>query len=106
LEIEMNDLVERVARAIEQSEEIMAERESDSEMRLPDGNNDARYLAMARAAIDATGYATLEAALRAIQEAIPKYVHPEPKLSAEEFAFICVGAVDNAKVNKALEGKK
>ena len=102
----MMDMVERVATAIAQAEEIMSERESDAGMRLPDGNDEARYAAMARAAIDATGYATLEAALRAIQEAIPKYVHPEPKLSAEEFAFICVGAVDNAKVNKALEGKK
>ena len=98
------DMVERVATAIAQAEEIMSERESDAGMRLPDGNDEARYAAMARAAIDATGYATLEAALRAIQSAKPGYL--KEKMTAEEFALIVIGATDNAMVNKALEVRK
>lgn len=46
---------------------------------------------------------TFDAALREIQEAIPKYLHPTSKMTAHEFALIVLEAVDNGKVNKALE---
>lgn len=55
-------------------------------------------------AVDLSRYLTLEAALRIIQSAIPGYLKGE--MTEKEFALVCVGAVDNAKVNKALEGKK
>ena len=44
---------------------------------------------------------TLEAALRTIQSVIPGYL--KQKMTAEDFALIVIGAVDNGKVNKALE---
>lgn len=53
---------------------------------------------------DADRLATLEAALRTIQSAVPKYLKKE--MTAEEFALVVLGAVDNAMVNKALEQLK
>jgi hypothetical protein len=44
---------------------------------------------------------TLETALRTIQSAVPKYLKKE--MTAEEFALVVIGEVDNARVNKALE---
>jgi hypothetical protein len=47
---------------------------------------------------------TLEAALRTIQDAIPKYL--KKQMTAEEFALVVIGEADSGKVNKALEKGK
>jgi hypothetical protein len=111
LELMMSDdLIERVAVAMraEFVEEGRAGGNwSDSADTLTgcfglDGNFDLD--AVGRAAIEATGYATLEAALRTIQSAIPGYLKGE--MSEHDFALLVLGATDSSIVNKALEGKK
>lgn len=47
--------------------------------------------------------ATLEASLRTIQSSMVKYLKQE--MTAEEFALEVIGAADNGKLNKTLEGK-
>jgi hypothetical protein len=42
-------------------------------------------------------------ALRTIQSAVPKYLKKE--MTAEEFALVVIGEVDNKAVFRALEGK-
>jgi len=67
----------------------------------------ATFVALANdldAAAEIERLAILESALRTIQSAVPKYLKKE--MTAEEFALVCVGEVDNAKVNKALEKVK
>jgi hypothetical protein len=51
---------------------------------------------------EAERLATLEAALRTIQSAIPNYLKGE--MSEHDFALLVLGAADSAMVNKALEG--
>jgi hypothetical protein len=46
----------------------------------------------------------LEAALRTIREAIPKYLKGE--MSEHDFALVVLENVDSAMVNKALEDRK
>lgn len=58
----------------------------------------------AELAVEASGYETLETALRTIREAIPGYLKGE--MSEHDFALLVLGAADSAMVNKALEGKK
>ena len=68
-------------------------------------NNTEIYLFEQQALLEAAErLVVLEAALRTIQSAVPKYLKKE--MTAEEFALVCVGEVDNAKVNKALEKVK
>lgn len=108
----MPDLVERVARAvatedwrskINETAEPSRWLEAKDAYDLTNNNGRFRYDEMARAAIDATGYATLETALRTIQSAVPKYLKKE--MTAEEFALAVIGEVDNKAVFRALEGK-
>lgn len=55
-------------------------------------------LAIARAAIEAMADHPVFAAMRQIHEAIPKYVHPEPTMTADEFINVVLGAADDQEV--------
>jgi hypothetical protein len=97
----MSDLVERVARALSVADGMHPEAVSNDEDQVPAWT---LYVDDARAAIEATNYATLETALRTIQSAVPKYLKKE--MTAEEFALVVIGEADSGKVNKALRGEK
>jgi hypothetical protein len=93
------DMIERVARALalaDMDDETAASVDLDAHMKFVRQH----YTQLARAAIEASGYATLEAALRTIQSAIPGYL--KQKMTAEEFALIVIGAIDSNAVNQAL----
>jgi hypothetical protein len=97
------DMIERVARALalaDMDDETAASVDLDAHMKFVRQH----YTQLARAAIEASGYATLEAALRTIQSAIPGYLKGE--MSEHDFALLVLGEVDSAMVNKALEDRK
>jgi nucleotide-binding universal stress UspA family protein len=85
----MDELTERVAMAMR--EELGIEWPYTGHEQLLD---------VARAAIEAAGYDALESALVTIRSSIPGYL--KKKMTAEDFALIVIGAVDNKAVNSAL----
>lgn len=46
----------------------------------------------------------LESAMRRIHEAIPKYVCPEPTMTADEFINVVLSAADDQEVVRAMRG--
>lgn len=68
-----------------------------------DGMSDPAFLEVENEAAFAVmcNVATLEAALRTIQSAIPGYLKGE--MSEHDFAILVIGEADSSMVNKALE---
>jgi len=68
-------------------------------------NNTEIYLFEQQALLEAAErLVVLEAALRTIQSAVPKYLKKE--MTAEEFALVVIGEVDSGRVNRALEDSR
>jgi hypothetical protein len=102
----MMDMVEWVAKAIAASDEAnppIACACSGKESPEDFACGCKMYAARRRAtvALEAIDHATLEAALRTIQSAIPGYLKGE--MSEHDFALLVLEQADSAKVNKALE---
>ena len=104
----MNDMVERVAKAIaENQDQGWLYNERAVAMLDPERLDKTRRKlhAAARAAIEATNYATLETALLTIIKSMNEYLPPSGG-DKDKFINEVIGAVDNGIVAKALEVRK